>query len=135
MKNKSGFTLVELLVVISIIGILAGIILGMSGGAQATANRKKAESDIERISAFVTSYQMEYGRVPGFPGDKNDTSAATKTLKAAMKNANHELKELTDPWGDSYQYRPTSEMTFCLWSFGGDKGNSAKYVGEPYEKD
>ncbi|MBQ7252772.1 MAG: type II secretion system protein GspG [Kiritimatiellae bacterium] len=132
MKNKSGFTLVELLVVISIIGILAGIVLGMSGGAQANANRKKAESEIERISAFVTSYQMEYGRVPGFPQYKGSTSEATKELKKQMAGANHELKELTDPWGDSYQYRPTSEMTFCLWSFGGDEKNSGKYIGEPY---
>ena len=134
MKRKSGFTLVELLVVISIIGILAGIVLGMAGGAQANANRKKAESEIERISAFVTSYQMEYGRVPGFK-HKNSTSEATKDLKEAMKSANHELKELTDPWGDSYQYRPTSEMTFCLWSFGGDSKNASKFIGEPYEKD
>ena len=124
MQNKSGFTLVELLVVISIIGILAGIILGMSGGAQATANRKKAESDIERISAFVTSYQMEYGRVP----------ATTDKLKDALKSANHELKELKDPWGDDYQYKRTGDMTFCLWSYGGDPKNpSGKFIGEPAE--
>ena len=134
MKNKSGFTLVELLVAIAIIGILAGIILGLSGGAQANANRKKAESEIERISAFVTSYQMEYGRVPGFPKYQNDISGATKELKARMADKNHELKALTDPWGDSYQYVPTSEMTFCLWSFGGDEKNSGKYIGESYQK-
>jgi general secretion pathway protein G len=128
--KRSGFTLIEVLVVIAIIGVLAGIILGLAGGAQQNAGRKRAEAEIAKLEVFVSEYQSQYGRVPGWGKSQPSTDAATKALKEALQKADHELKDLQDPWGDSYKYRPSSAVTFYLWSTGGEKGNSKKWIGE-----
>ena len=109
-KNRSGFTLIEVLTVIAIIAILAALILGMAGNAQKTAARKKAEAEISQLQSFVTDYQMKYGQVP----------LSTAALTNALGQANHPLATFQDPWGMPYKYTNSSLVTFYLWSWGGD---------------
>ena len=115
---KGGFTLVELMTVIAIIALLSALILGLAGNAQKTAARKKAAAEVEQLSGFVTEYQTQYGQVPSL-----------KALKAALEDADHPLKDMEDPWGDTYVYTNTSKATFYLYSYGGAKTNEAGWIG------
>jgi prepilin-type N-terminal cleavage/methylation domain-containing protein len=62
--NASGFTLVELLVVISIIAILASLAFPMVGGAMDSAKKTTAKNAAVQIANAVTAYETEYGKLP-----------------------------------------------------------------------
>jgi general secretion pathway protein G len=124
MKKKNttaGFTLVELMTVIAIMALLSALVLGLAGNAQKTAARKRAASEVEQLSSFVTDYLAEYGRVP------KDMDA----LSNALVEAKHALTNLTDPWGMPYVYTNPSnfKQVFYLYSYGGSETNAAQWIG------
>ena len=118
-SRKSGFTLVELMTVIAIMALLSALVLGLAGNAQKTAARKRAASEVEQLSSFVTDYLAEYGRVPSSPA----------ALSNALAEANLSLSNMVDPWGMSYVYTNTSKQTFYLYSYGGSETNAAQWIG------
>ena len=64
LKDGGAFTLVEILVVISIIGLLAGLALPAIQGAQTAARKGKAKAEMQSIITSLKAYQNEYGRLP-----------------------------------------------------------------------
>lgn len=62
--RPSSFTLVELLVVISIIGLLAGLAFPAIQGAMNSAKKGKAKAEMQSIITALKAYQAEYGRFP-----------------------------------------------------------------------
>ncbi len=67
-QTSAAFTLVELLVVISIIAILAGLSFPAVNGAMDSAKKTQAKSNAVQIAAAVTAYEIEYGKLPTFTG-------------------------------------------------------------------
>ena len=63
-RSKTSFTIIELLVVISIIIILAGLILSTVGYVQKKGARSRAEAEIAAISAALESYKADNGIYP-----------------------------------------------------------------------
>lgn len=63
-KTKSGFTLVELLIVIVVIGILAAITLVAYNGVQAKARDAQRQSDINSITKALEMYYIDNGQYP-----------------------------------------------------------------------
>jgi len=121
--KPNGFTLIEVLVVIAIIALLAGLILGLANNAQKSAARAQAEAEVTQLESFVTDYQMKYGQVP--QGDQ-------EKLKTALEAANHSLSNMIDPWGMTYFYTNSSKVTFYLWSEGGSTNdNLEQFIGSP----
>ena len=59
-----SFTLIELMVVISIIAILAGLVLGGAGAVRQRAARNQATSEMGSIETGLTRYQMDFGSYP-----------------------------------------------------------------------
>jgi len=83
-----GFTLVELLVVITIIALLAGLLLPVIIGAIKRAEITKAKSEIAAVAAAVEQYQVEYSKYPGqtgsSSGDKRYVGGSANSFNAKL---------------------------------------------------
>ena len=119
-SNQTGFTLVEVLVVISIIGALAGIMVPTIKGAMEAGKKAKAKGEENAIVAAVKAYKQEYGRWPGtnWIDDKSFEGDDSKSLLAALSGTNNTFVEnpklvrflegadtdgtMKDPWGTQY---------------------------------
>jgi prepilin-type N-terminal cleavage/methylation domain-containing protein len=62
--RKRAFTLVELLVVISIIGVMAGLVVGLAGGATKQSRIKRVKSDLQNIMTAIDRFKTKYGTYP-----------------------------------------------------------------------
>ena len=85
-SSQTGFTLVELLVVISIIGLLAGLMSVAIPKAMEGGKKAKAKGELNSIVAAVKAYKQEYGRWPG-TNSSSDTyfeDEDSKSLLAAL---------------------------------------------------
>jgi prepilin-type N-terminal cleavage/methylation domain-containing protein len=85
-SSQPGFTLVELLVVISIVGMLAGLMSVAIPRAMEGGKKAKAKGELNAIVAAVKAYNQEYGRWPG-TNSSSDTyfeNEDSKSLLAAL---------------------------------------------------
>ena len=115
--QSSGFTLVELLLVLVILALIGGLVLpGIIGKAEG-AKVKAAGSQIDRISMAVESYYLDTGSTPesleqlvNEPGDAdgwNGPYVKTSSLK--------------DPWGNEYIFQqPGDHGDFDIYTYGAD---------------
>lgn len=63
-RRKAGFTLVELLVVMVIIALLAGLIFAAGPGVVRLVRKQSVQNDIQQLKIAIMSYYTEYGRYP-----------------------------------------------------------------------
>ena len=66
-RRVSGFTLVELLVVISIMGVLAGLTVGLSGVASRKSKEGRIRGDLNRLVTLIENYKAKMGFYPPSP--------------------------------------------------------------------
>jgi len=124
-KRQRGFTLVELLLVLVILALIAGLVLpGIIGKAE-SAKAKAAASQISRISMSVESFYLDTGNTPSSLEELvNQPSDARGWNGPYIKNS-----LLKDPWGQPYKYRvPGEHGDFDIESYGADrqKGGEGK---------
>jgi len=62
--NQDGFTLIELLTVMTIIGVLAALVIAGASAASKMGARKRAEAEIQGLSAALESYKVDNGDYP-----------------------------------------------------------------------
>jgi general secretion pathway protein G len=118
-RKISGFTLVELLVVLAILGMLAALVgpqvLNQLGGAKS----KSAAIQIRDFEQALELYKLDVGR---FPGSNEGLNALVRQPSSAKGWNGPYLKKdevPMDPWGNPYQYR-VSGSTIDISSYGSD---------------
>lgn len=110
MVRKSGFTIVELLIVIVVIGILAAITVVAFRGVQERARMTAAQSDLAVLKKAMLMYRADMGVMPPgvdfYSGTTMPPTSNWTTVVNAVKNAGYIQTSglLLDPWGRYYWY-------------------------------
>lgn len=123
-----GFTLVELLVVLAILALLAGLvgprILGQLGGAKT----KTAAVQIKDLEQAADLFKLDVGRYP--TRDEGLSALVARPATANGWNGPYLKKGLPDdPWGNPYHYEsPGKRGDIDIYTFGAD--NAAGGEGE-----
>lgn len=113
MRHASdGFTLVELLLVIVILGVLAAMVVPKFTGQGETARLTATRSSIAGIATAVNTYEIQVGR---FPESLDDLTVETDS-RAALLDKNN----MADAWGNAFQYKKVSKFKYEIRSAGPD---------------
>ncbi len=106
-KSKSGFTLLEILIVLGIIALIAGIGVGMMTDVFGDAGEVKAKTDVNTLQSALLRYKIKGGL---YPTEAQGLQAlykkpTTKPQPSSWKPYVNSEKSLIDPWQQPYEYR------------------------------
>ena len=118
-----GFTLIEIMVVVVILGILATLVAPAILGKVDEARVAKAQQDIRALETALDLYRLDNFRYP--TTDQGLQALVTKPDDPAIRNwkPGGYIKQLMkDPWGNEYLYlEPGAHgLAFDLWTLGAD---------------
>lgn len=119
--GSRGFSLIELLVVIIILGLLAGLVGPRLFGRVGQSKTAAARAQIELFGAALDQYRLDVG---SYPSSGAGLDALVKNPSAANWNGPYLKKNIVpvDPWGKPYQYKccPGDHGDYDIWTFGAD---------------
>ena len=117
-KTEGGYTLVELLVVITIIGILVAILLPVIFGVIRSGQRKQAAAEITGLDSALRAYYSDVGHYPADTGEPGQAVTANlvsvlsgqdvagqnphRKLYLQFKSTSLDAGVFVDPWGKPY---------------------------------
>jgi general secretion pathway protein G len=121
--RASGFTLIEIMVVVVIIGLLAAVIVPTVVSKVDEAKVNKAKADIQSLETALTMYRLDNSKYP--TSDQGLTALVTQPTDPSIKHwrpGGYLSRVSKDPWGNDYQYViPGSHgREYDLFSFGAD---------------
>ena len=121
-RRRTGFTLLEIMVVVIILGILAATIIPQFIGATQEAKVGAAKAHVAELESALERYYVHMDR---YPSQEEGISVLEKApANEVSKWRGPYIKQLrNDPWGHPYQYRrggPHHPNSFDLWSRGAD---------------
>ena len=124
-SNSRGFTLIEIMVVIVILGILAGLIIPRIMGRPEEARRLKAMIQIESLETALKLYKLDTGAYPDTEQGLQalvqppDTGNAVKNWRDGGYLEKGKLP--ADPWGNEFVYlSPGVHGEYDIMSYGSD---------------
>lgn len=118
MIRPSGFTLIELIVVIALVAVLAAVVAPNLLSKATEANRKSATIQLEKIANSVELYRLETGR---YPEELSDLVRRPNGVERWNGPYVRKLSQLQDPWGNDLELRrPGENGPFDIISYGAD---------------
>src|SRR5258707_13907524 len=128
--NQDGFTLIEIMVVILILGLLATIVVQSLRGAADKAKRTKAAADIAEIKTALDRYYLDNGF---YPTTDQGLNALVTPPTSGRTPPNYEsggyIERLpSDPWGNQYFFQSDGN-SYALKSFGKSGADSSDTSG------
>lgn len=122
-KNKSslgqrGFSLIELLIVMVILGLLASLVGPKMFGKLGKAKAQTAKTQIEMLSAALDAFRLDVGKYPENLGGLINQAEGLEAWEGPYLAKGNLPK---DPWGHEYMYQfPGEHGEFDLYSYGAD---------------
>ncbi len=130
--SESGFTLVEMLVVITIIGLIMGLVGPRVLNYLSESKVKTAHIQIESLAAALDLYYLDNGR---YPSTSDGLTALVQHPSTPTPGWNGPYLKSSnvpqDPWGHPFVYRSPAEKTpYEIASFGphGEAGDEAEQI-------
>lgn len=119
--RRAGFTLVELLVVLVILGLLAAVASPQAMRYLGSAKHDAAKLQLQGLSTAVDLYRLDVGRYPS----REEGLAALVQKPSGQERWNgpyvRKAEQLQDPWGRAWRYRaPGEHGPYDLFSLGAD---------------
>ena len=122
-RAEAGFTLVEVMVVIVIIGLLATVVMINVLPSQDRAMREKARTDVAVLEQAIETFRLENLVFPTTEQGLGALVAPPPGLARPdrYREGGYVRRLPDDPWGQPYQYRyPGERGRFDIYSFGAD---------------
>ena len=121
LRDQRGFSLIELLVVIIILGLSAGLVGPRLFGRVGQSKQAAARAQIELFGAALDQYRLDIG---SYPQGTIGLQALVQNPNVANWNGPYLKKPAvpTDPWGRPYQYKccPGDHGDYDIWTLGAD---------------
>ena len=118
--RQRGFTLIEIMVVVVIIGLLAGLVAPRYFDSVSKSKSKIAKAQIESLDKALDQYRLDVGSYP--TAEQGLTALNTAPSGVAKWQGPYLKKALpTDPWGNDYAYvRQPGALAIDIMSYGAD---------------
>ena len=113
-RRREGFTLIEILLVVVIIGILAAVAIPNLSGAQDKARRNATAQGIRVIETAIDRYEMDVGKLP-----ESLNNLLTGSEKGWDGPYIKKAEGLKDAWGNEFHYTKSGK-TYKVVSGGPD---------------
>ncbi len=119
-RSEKGFSLIELIVVLVILGLLAAVVGPKIAGKLSQSKDKIAKIQITELEGALQYFSFEMGRYPT-TAEGLDALVQNTSNSEAWKGPYVEKGLPKDPWGKPYAYRsPGQHGDFDIFSFGAD---------------
>lgn len=122
-QYQSGFTLIEIMIVVVILGILASIVVPNIMESPDEARKVKAKQDIRTLEGALNLYKLDNFNYPSTDQGLDALVQKPSGLPEAKNwKKNGYIKKLPkDPWGNDYLYlSPGSQGTIDIFTYGAD---------------
>lgn len=125
-KSEFGFTLVELLIVMVIIGLLAALVGPKMFGKVGKSKQKAAKAQITLFETALDTYRLDVGKYP--TTDMGLNALREQPEGVEQWDGPYLPKEIPlDPWGNKYEYRsPGEHGEYDLVSYGADQSSGGE---------
>jgi general secretion pathway protein G len=120
-RSRAGFTLIELMVVMIILGLLAALVVPRMFGKLGKAKTNAAYAQIELLGTALDSFRLDVGR---YPSSSEGLEALVSPVAGGEEWNGPYLKKTEiplDPWNNPYHYEaPGKNGDYDLYSYGAD---------------
>lgn len=120
-RSSKGFTLLELLVVVAIIGILAAVAIPTLLNAVDRARQKRTMADLHTISTSIQAYITDISHCP--------LGSSISTLATVLNQSYAKRLPVSDGWQHSFIYSGSRQVGYTIGSVGKDGGDSLVLEG------